>query len=66
MWNEENIPVPREVLAENIMEMDGLLCLLTDTIDEAILTQATKLKVISNYAVGTNNIDIAAATNNVT
>jgi glyoxylate reductase len=63
MWNEENIPVPREVLAENIREMDGLLCLLTDTIDEAILTQAAKLKVISNYAVGTNNIDIEAATN---
>lgn len=62
MWNEENIPVPREVLAENIREMDGLLCLLTDTIDEAILTHATKLKVISNYAVGTNNIDTAAAT----
>jgi glyoxylate reductase len=63
MWNEENIPVPREVLAERIMEMDGLLCLLTDTIDEALLAQANRLKVISNFAVGTNNIDIAAATN---
>jgi glyoxylate reductase len=61
MWDEEDIPVPRDVLADQIVEMDGLLCLLTDTIDEALINRATKLKVISNFAVGTNNIDIAAA-----
>jgi glyoxylate reductase len=54
--------VPREVLEKEIAEVDGLYCLLTDTIDEALINQADKLKVISNMAVGYNNIDVDAAT----
>ncbi|MBW8350174.1 D-glycerate dehydrogenase [Bacillus sp. IITD106] len=62
MWNEEDVPVPREELVEKIKVVDGLFCLLTETIDEDILKHARKLKVISNMAVGYNNIDIEAAT----
>jgi len=40
----------------------GLVCLLTDTIDEEILNAAPSLKVVSNVAVGYNNIDVAACT----
>jgi len=61
-WDEEDRPVPREVLEEKIREIDGLYCLLTETIDQAMLERARKLKVISNMAVGYNNIDVAAAT----
>jgi glyoxylate reductase len=41
---------------------DALLCLLTDTIDDDVLSSAgSKLKIVANYAVGFNNIDIDAA-----
>lgn len=62
MWEEEDIPVPRAVLEEKIENIDGLFCLLTETIDEALLQKAKQLKVISNMAVGYNNIDVTAAT----
>ena len=43
---------------------DGLLCLLTDKIDKKVIESEKKLKMISNYAVGYNNIDIKTATKN--
>ena len=45
MWNEEEIPVPREVLSEEVKDIDGLLCLLTEKIDEDLLKNAPKLKL---------------------
>jgi glyoxylate reductase len=62
MWEKEEEPVPRDVLEKEIQDVDGLFCLLTETIDEHLLTLGTNLKIISNMAVGYNNIDIAAAT----
>ncbi|RXT04532.1 D-glycerate dehydrogenase [Ammoniphilus sp. CFH 90114] len=62
MWQEEDIPVPREVLEDKVKDIDGLYCLLTESIDESLLQRANKLKVISNMAVGFNNIDVEAAT----
>ncbi|WP_089968200.1 2-hydroxyacid dehydrogenase [Lihuaxuella thermophila] len=61
MWEEEDIPVPREILEREITKADGLFCLLTETIDEALLEKAEKLRVISQMAVGYNNIDVHAA-----
>ncbi|MEH7304450.1 2-hydroxyacid dehydrogenase [Neobacillus drentensis] len=62
MWTEETVPVPRDVLLKELEEVDGLICLLTEKIDEEVLNKAKQLKVISNIAVGYNNIDIQAAT----
>ncbi|MFD1736972.1 2-hydroxyacid dehydrogenase [Bacillus salitolerans] len=62
MWDEEDIPVPKEVLEEKIATVDGLFSMLTDSIDESLIEKGNKLKVISNLAVGFNNIDIKAAT----
>jgi len=62
MWSEENVPVPRDVLLKEIEEVDGLICLLTEKIDEEVLNKAKQLQVISNIAVGYNNIDIQTAT----
>ncbi|MCF6094060.1 D-glycerate dehydrogenase [Microaerobacter geothermalis] len=62
MWGEEDVPVPRQVLEEEIIEADGLFCLLTESIDESLISRAKNLKVISNMAVGYNNIDVDAAT----
>ena len=62
MWGKEEEPVPRDILENEIRRVDGLLCMLTDTIDEDLMNRATHLKVVSNMAVGYNNIDIEAAT----
>jgi glyoxylate reductase len=56
------LPPPRKVLEENVVNIDGLVSLLTDKIDAALMDKAPKLKVISNMAVGFDNIDIPAAT----
>jgi glyoxylate reductase len=62
MWEEEETPVPYKVLEKEIQDVDGLLCLLTETIDESLIKKAKKLKVIANMAVGFNNIDLVSAT----
>lgn len=61
VWPEPDNPVPRSVLEEKIGRIDGLYCLLTDTIDPSLLARAPRLKVISNMAVGYNNIDVGEA-----
>jgi len=62
VWPEE-LPPERAVLLEKVAGVDGLLCLLTDHIDGEVLDAAgPQLKVVSNHAVGYDNIDIAAAT----
>lgn len=61
VWEEE-LPPPREVLFEKVKEIEGLLCLLTDEIDAPLMDRAPRLKVISNCAVGYDNIDVEAAT----
>lgn len=56
-------PLTPEELLEGIKGVDGLLSLLTDKIDGDVMDAAgPQLKVISNYAVGFDNIDTAAAT----
>lgn len=61
IW-EGALPVPREVLLEKVAEVAGLYCLLTDRVDAALLDASPNLKVVSNYAVGYNNIDVEACT----
>jgi glyoxylate reductase len=62
IWPEE-LPPTRAQLLEHVKGVDGLLCLLTDPIDAEVMEAVgSQLKVISNYAVGYDNIDIPAAT----
>ncbi len=57
------LPPPRNVLLQKIRGCEGLLTLLTEQVDAEFMESAgLQLKVISNYAVGFNNIDIAEAT----
>ncbi|MBM7635004.1 2-hydroxyacid dehydrogenase [Geomicrobium sediminis] len=62
-WDDEDEPVPRDVLLREMKECEGLFCMLTETIDEELLDAAPKLKIVANLAVGYNNIDIEAAKN---
>ncbi len=59
VWPGE-MPPPRETLIEKVAEADGLLCLLTDRIDAELLAGAKRLKVVSQMAVGYDNIDVQA------
>ncbi len=62
VW-QDPLPPPREVLLEKVKGLDGLLCLLTDKIDATLMDAAGRqLKVISQMAVGYDNVDVAAAT----
>jgi glyoxylate reductase len=61
IWDYE-YPPRYELIKEKILDKAGLLCLLTDQIDSALMDAATELKVISQCAVGFDNIDVAAAT----
>jgi glyoxylate reductase len=57
----ERLPPGRDELAARIEPAEGLLSLLTDRIDAALLERAPRLRAIANYAVGYDNIDLAAA-----
>jgi glyoxylate reductase len=54
------LPPTREELTEHVADVQGLLSLLSDQIDSELLSHAPKLKAISNYAVGFDNIELKA------
>jgi glyoxylate reductase len=55
------LPPSREELVSRARDAEGLLCLLTDLIDEEVIAACPRLRAISNYAVGSDNIDSQAA-----
>jgi len=60
--NPEDRVLDKAELLEAVRGRDGVLCLLTDTIDDEVLAAAgPRCKVFANYAVGYNNIDVDAA-----
>jgi len=61
LWEDE-LPPPREVLLKKVRDIEGLLSLLTDKVDGELMDAAPNLKVVSNMAVGYDNIDVPAAT----
>lgn len=54
--------LPRDELKARLSDKQGVVCVLTDRIDGEVLDAAAGLKVVSNIAVGYDNIDVAAAT----
>lgn len=61
LWKEDR-PMPREIFLDKVRGVDALLCLLTEKIDAEVFEKAGKgLKIISNYAVGFDNIDVEEA-----
>ena len=61
VWTEQD-PISSEELARRAADLTGLVCTLTDLVDEAFLAAAPRLKVISQVAVGLDNIDLPACT----
>src|SRR5262245_8933336 len=60
--NTDDRHLSQAELIDRVKGKDGLLCLLTDAIDDAVLAASPQLKVVANVAVGYNNIDLPAAT----
>ena len=57
----ERLPPGRDELLRRASEIEGLLSLLTDPIDAELIAAAPRLRAISNYAVGVDNVDLEAA-----
>jgi D-3-phosphoglycerate dehydrogenase len=60
--NPYDRPISKDEIIKGLKGKDGLLCLLTDQIDKEVIYSEPRLKMIANYAVGYDNIDITAAT----
>jgi glyoxylate reductase len=54
--------IPREQLLARAQDKQGLVCLLTERVDEAFLRAAPQLRIVANVAVGFDNIDVPACT----
>jgi len=61
VWPGPGAP-PRAALRERAREADGLLCLLTDRVDAALLDAAPRLRVVSSCSAGLDHVDLASAT----
>jgi glyoxylate reductase len=58
----KDAPMPRAELLERLTGKQGLICVISEVIDEALLAGRPGLRVVSNVAVGYNNVDVAACT----
>jgi glyoxylate reductase len=61
IWPERTSPPPDE-LRRRAADAEGLLSLLTDRVDADLIVACPRLRAISNYAVGVDNVDLSAAT----
>ncbi len=60
-WTDADRP-PRDEVLRRVKDKEGLICLLTETVNEELLRNAPKLRIAANVAVGFDNIDVAACT----
>jgi glyoxylate reductase len=60
--HSQDQPMAREDILAGIGDKHGLLSMITDTVDQEMLDRAPNLKIVANFGVGFNNIDVAVAT----
>ena len=60
-WEKSGRP-PREEVLRRVKDKEGLICLLTEKVDDELLQAAPKLRIAANVAVGYDNIDVPACT----
>jgi len=60
-WEGPQRP-PRQEVLRRVADKDGLICLLTEKIDDELLAAAPRLRIVANVAVGYDNIDVTACT----
>jgi len=60
-YHDSDVALTRSELIRRLRGRDGLICHIISTVDDEVLAAVPTLKVVSNVAVGFNNIDVAAA-----
>ncbi|MEC4677216.1 MAG: D-glycerate dehydrogenase [Nitrospirota bacterium] len=60
-FGAKNLPLSKPEIITGVQEAEGMISMLSDVIDHEVLEAAPKLKIVSNYAVGYNNIDLETA-----
>jgi glyoxylate reductase len=60
-WNRRDRPLSTRELRLGVRNAEGLIAMLSDPIDATVMAAGPKLRIIANYAVGYNNIDLADA-----
>ncbi|WP_456366896.1 glyoxylate reductase [Thermococcus sp.] len=58
----ENREIPRDVLLEEVKDADALVTMLSERIDGEVFNAAPRLRIVANYAVGYDNVDVVEAT----
>lgn len=58
-WHKEDVPVPKEELLQQVTDADALWTLVSDPINKELIDVAPQLKIVSNFAVGYNNIEVS-------
>ncbi len=61
-WDRDDMPVPRDVLLREVVDADGVVCVITEKMDAEVIERMAHTRVIAQVAVGYDNIDVAAAT----
>src|SRR5579864_8815552 len=61
-WDRDDTPVPRDALLREVVDADGVICLITEKVDAEAIERMAHCRVIAQVAVGYDNIDVAAAT----
>jgi glyoxylate reductase len=61
IWPDD-APPPRDDLLRRVRDVEGLLCMLTERVDAELMDAGPHLRVLSNFAVGVDNVDVAEAT----
>jgi glyoxylate reductase len=59
---DQDAPMPRAELLKRLRDRQGLICVISEAIDQALLDACPKLRIVSNVAVGFDNVDVAACT----
>lgn len=61
VWQPDTV-IPREILLNEVQDTTALLCMVTERIDEELLSRAPRLRIVANMAVGYDNVDVPALT----
>ena len=59
---DQDAPMPRSDLLRRLADRQGLICVISEAVDQTLLDACPKLRVVSNVAVGYNNVDVTACT----
>ncbi|HEV2438619.1 MAG TPA: D-glycerate dehydrogenase [bacterium] len=61
-WDRDDTPVARDVLLREVVDADGVICLITEKMDAEVIERMAHCRVLAQVAVGYDNIDVPAAT----